>query len=95
MDVVRKQLWRGKVAWLCAILLLATWAAAPFHGHSDSARDACTVCQFEHSPADAAVEGPVVVPPTRTVVAVTPAAAASPEVLEPSTGQSRAPPSFA
>lgn len=95
MGSVRTQLWRVRVAWICAILLLAVWAAAPVHGHSDSAKDVCTVCQFEHSPAASAVVSPPVPPPASCYTAITPAAVSHLQALEPSKRRGRAPPASA
>jgi len=63
MDSARIPYWRAAAALLCAIVLLVVSAAALSHGHADSAQHLCTLCQFEHSPADIDQSSPVAAPP--------------------------------
>ena len=82
------------MALFCAVVLLVVSAAAPLHGHADSSQHACTLCQFEHSPADIGTSGPLTSPPAVIASAVI-AVAAAPDAPVLRAEQGRAPPSIA
>ena len=94
MSSVRIPYWRAAAALLCAVVLFVVSAAAPIHGHADSSQHACTLCQFDNSPADIDASGPLVSPPTAIVTAVI-VAADAPDAPVLRAEQGRAPPSIA
>jgi len=87
--------WQASVVMWFAIVLIAVFAAAPVHGHTDTAPDACTLCQVEHSPASLTASGPTGVPPAYAVAAFLPASAEHPVFRPARTSLGRAPPSLA
>ena len=95
MESVQTPQWRVNVAFLCAILLLVVWVAAPLHSHSDSAKEVCTVCQYDHSPADSTTGRPLVVPPARIITAAAPVPLTLPDCIAPAVLRGRAPPATA
>ena len=93
MNSARNPYWRA-AALVCALVLLVVSAAALTHGHADSAQHVCTLCQFEHSPADLDQSGPLFTPPTPVHAAVT-LTATSPDAPVLTAMSGRAPPVLA
>lgn len=94
MNSVRIPYWRAAAALLCAIALLVVSAAALTHGHADPTQHACTLCQFDHSPADIDQSGPLVSPLLPFQAAVTIAASVPDTPVLPAES-GRAPPVLA
>ena len=94
MNSVRNPFLRAAAALICAVVLLVVSAAALTHGHADSAQHVCTLCQFEHSPADIDQSGPLLAPPAPVHAAVSPDASA-PDAPVLRTESDRGPPVLA
>ena len=94
MNAVRTSHWRAAAALICAFALLVLSAGAPLHGHADPSQHACTLCQFEHNPADVETSSPLLTPPS-PVTALTAEAVLSPDSPVFTAASGRAPPSIA
>jgi hypothetical protein len=94
MNSVRIPYWRAATALICAFVLLLVSAAAPLHGHADPSQHACTLCQFDNSPADIEASSPLLTPPS-PIAAVAQASVSAPDTPLVTTASGRGPPSRA